>query len=200
MAVKFNMKNLNIALEKPIEKAALPIARKIVKDRFENSLNQLILEIESDPVSQEISAGVEISKSQFIKNGGKYGSNLFSFIGFPQGSDPIRELTDYIKKSFKVNLFNVKKNNNQYNFQASLPSEADVKAAFPFPDGWAGGRSWLTGIEKGISNAFNYIRKLGEGRSGGGIQIEGEVDKSFIPKRDYFGKKYRDFIKRLKNG
>ena len=197
MAVKFNMKNLNIALEKPIEKAALPIARKIVKDRFENSLNQFILEVESDPVSQEISAGLEPSKSQFIKGGGKYGANLFSFLGFIQNTNPVSDLINYIKKSFKINIFNVKKSGSQYNFIASFPSEADIKSAFPLE--WTN-RSWITSVEKGIANVANYIRKLGEGRSGGGIQIDAEIDKTFAPQKGYFGKKYRDFVRRLKNG
>jgi hypothetical protein len=198
MAVKFNMKNLNLVLEKPIERAILPAARRIAKERFESSLNQLVSEIEADPVSQEINAGNDVVKSKFIKGGGKYGANLFSFIGFEAGSEPVKELVSYIRKSFKINLFNIKKDGNKYNFQASFPSEGDVKSAFPFPDGWSGGRSWITGIERGITGAINYIRKLGEGRSGGGVQIENEVDKTFIPKRDYFATKYRAFVKRLK--
>jgi hypothetical protein len=196
MAVKFNMKNLNLALEKPIERAALPAARQIAKVKFESGLNQLVSEIEADPVSQEINAGNAVVKSKFIKGGDKYGANLFSFIGFEAGSEPVKELVGYIKKSFRIDLFKVKKDGNRYNFQASFPSEGDVKSAFLLE--WMN-RSWITAIERGVSGAINYIRKLGEGRSGGGVQIEGEMDKSFIPKRDYFAKKYRDFIRRIKN-
>jgi hypothetical protein len=199
MAVKFNNKNIQIAVAKAVEAASLPIARSVAKDKFNTELNNLIREIERDPVSQEIMGGNDITNSKFIKGKGtrKYGANLFSFLGFIEGSNPIGSLINYLRKSSRINTFNTKLINNKYTFKIDVPTEGDVKGNFPHDDDFLGGRSWITSIERGLTSATNYIRKLGFGRSGGGTQIDASTGKIFVPKRDFFSEKYKKFINRL---
>lgn len=197
--ITFDFKVINLSIEKTIEAKTLPIARQIAVDKFNNSLNTFVNDLDNDPVSMEIKAADSIKTSRFIGGQGsrKYGANLFTFIGFEEGSDPIGDLLSLVKNSFKINR-NSKLINGKYSFKVTFPSESLLKAENPFPEGF-NGRSWITGIEKGISNVINYIRKSGFGRSGGGVQIKGEVNKTFKPKRDYFSTKYRKFVKDIQS-
>lgn len=198
--VTLNMKELKIAIDKSINNAALPLARQIAKENFNKELDRFTSAIENDDVSKEIVEGPELKRSKFI-SGPKveeHGANLFSFLGFYAKSKPIQELTDFIKKTTKINTFNVKLINNQYTFKVEGLSAAEIKSAFPFPDGVFGHRSWINGVENGVANIFNYIRKLKFGRSTGGIQVQGNTGKSFPPQKHFFTTKYQEFVERLR--
>jgi len=196
-AIKLDKKKLELALAKPIEKASLPIAREIVKNKFNDNLNNFMETLQNDPLSQELIKENKVENSAFITGEGvsKYGSNVYSFFGFNSGeSNPVKTLINLIKKSFKVNL-NTRLVNGNYIFKLNIPSEAEIKAESPLP--WTR-RSWITAAERGITNVINYIRVLKKGRSKGGIQIKGEIEKEYSPQKNYFGKKYRDFLNSFK--
>ncbi len=197
--ITYDFKVIETVVNKAAEAKTLPIARRIAEEKFEESLETFMDSLEADPVSQEIMAENAINYSSFIKGQGtrKHGANLFSFIGFESGDDPIGELLSLIRNSFRINKTS-KLIKGQYKFKVTFPSEAQIKNENPFPNGVFGNRSWITGIEKGISSVIHYIRKEGFGRSEGGVQVKGEIAKTFRPKRDYFGAKYRAFIGSLK--
>lgn len=146
----------------------IEIISPIVETKINEAQKQMVDDFESHPVTKEISSGSKGKNSSGILSG--YG-NLFSFIGFDDGSDPISPLSSIFKS--KINYI-VKKSGNagrfiitvDYPSQEALEQNAQVK--------WMGGRSWIDGIEKGISGLDKFLYKdagiLNNSRSGTGIQ------------------------------
>lgn len=194
-----NQGRLKFQLDKITETATIGLAREMAREYLKESIKEFVDEIERHPMSKEINAGPGAEKSKYIKGAGsqKHGSNLFSFIGFFFGSDPIQELVSFIKRSIKINTFTVRLINNKYTFNVSLPEESDIKQAFIMPEDSHGGRSWISILEKGSSTIRNYMRKNRRGRSSGGLQIKNDMDKVFIPDRSFFTPKYRALLNKL---
>jgi hypothetical protein len=65
---------------------------------------------------------------------------------------------------------------------------------------WEGGRSWVAGIERGISGFSNYMyKKFVDGRSGQGLQSENRIrGNSYRPTR-YMTDLINRFIKDMKS-
>jgi len=64
-----------------------------------------------------------------------------------------------------------------------LPSKEDIATASPVP--WAAARSWVIGIEQGLSGLGQFFVKPGAGRSGGGIQIGGTLRSGRFRNKKY---------------
>lgn len=193
-SVKINKLLLDKQLRPAIEKATFPVAKRIAREKFNEGLDNFIKEIEDDPVSQEIIGGTSIERSRYIKGRGsrKYGGNIFSFFGFKSSREPIKQLVKFIRDSFRLSVGTRKLNkNNNFIFPVIHPTEQEIKDNNLLD--WTN-RSWITAVERGISNVTNYIMKKGKGRSEGGWQIEHEIDKTFVPTKNYFSQKYSNFI------
>jgi hypothetical protein len=67
----------------------------VVEAKINAAQKEMIEEFQNHPVTREISAGENASNSSGLLGG--YG-NLFSFIGFDQGSDPIGSLDSIFKR------------------------------------------------------------------------------------------------------
>lgn len=161
-----NSKTKAVALEKVTEKV------EEVKAKFMD-------EFETHPVTKEIEAGPDsrnISKT-LIGDG-----NLFTFIGFNEGENPIAGLREALENSFKVKKslfsFNISGKKRQYEFKVSVPSMEELENLTPMPS-WDSSRSWLKGIESGISGYNRYMfKRLGffkNSRSGKGLQAKGVI-------------------------
>ena len=122
----------------------------------------------------------------------KVNGSLFGFIGFDEGDDPIGELERVIRDSVGVNpasLRMVGEDGRSVFFEVKtvVPTESLLRQATPMP--WAGGKSWLFGIEReGISGLGRFIPDYsGEGsRSGQGIQASRkDLRNATFKKKDY---------------
>jgi hypothetical protein len=82
-------------------------------------------------------------------------------------------------------------------FSVNVPSISSFENSTPIP--WASGRSWLLGIERGISGLGYFVSKLGLGRSGGGVQSDSKIRTASYSSTSYFSRMYNDFIKKIKN-
>jgi len=144
---------------------------------FETKKQQFIEDFNNHPVSQEI---------KLEENGGNLAGtldsgddNLWGFIGFQEGENPIQEVSEAIEANTHLDEHGVPKIRQgtqlEFTFKVTAPSLQDLEPLTPF--NWGGG-SWLAGIEKGISGLSYYIAKLGFGRSGGGIQAKNRYRKS----------------------
>ena len=94
-------------------------------------------------------------------------TNLFAFIGFDSGEQPVRPILDLLET---VNIIYIKEYTEKgigVCFNVFLPTAEDIFAITPLP--WAMGRSWSEGIERGISGLGYLLRKSG-GRSGAAVQ------------------------------
>jgi hypothetical protein len=148
-------------------------AEKIMEKRFEKAKDMFIKDFEKHPVSQEISDGPTASNSTNTLGGI---GNLFSYIGFDAGAKPIDDLKDLLESKFSYKQKGTKTKGNKpiVLFQVSYPDLKDVKDETPMP--WENGRSWVAGIERGISGFSNYMyKRFVEGRSKEALQADKKV-------------------------
>jgi hypothetical protein len=166
------MKINRTGLDKELGRQMGPILRREGRRRLMKVINdvhqKLMTEFETHPVTQEIEAGPGSSNISGTLNG--YG-DLFSYIGFDSGDNPIMAVRVILEKSLYLRHIPSGAKDAIQNFMISLPSMAQIEAETPMP--WATGRSWVKGIEQGISGFGKYLtRQSPASRSGGAIQTE----------------------------
>lgn len=195
-AVKINRKQLTKELVATSKNREL--SKKLVRKEVENQLNESRLEflknLSDHPVSKEIAAGPSATNRSGTLGG--YG-NLFSFIGFPVDEKPITFLKSlfYKSKITKVRLTSAQ--NGRYSIQTNFPSKEEIFEQTPLP--WQSDRSWLQGIEQGLSGFQQYFRvNIFYSRSGAALQAKPTDQVKLRGGRhkptSYFSKLYKDFI------
>lgn len=149
------------------------LIREEWQKKIDDAQNQMIQAYENDPVTVEIDGGVFASNVSSTL-GGK--GNLFSFIGFEAGSDPTQPIKELLRN--KIN-FSVKAlTNGNFKIEIAAPTKEVLYNVSPIP--WNPGRSWLDGIEKGISGLGSYVYKESPAsRSGKGVQTKTNVGGRF---------------------
>jgi hypothetical protein len=163
------------------------LIRQEWEKKIDYAQNQMIQSYETDPVTVEIDGGVLASNSSSTL-GGK--GNLFSFIGFEEGTDPTQPVKQLLKN--KIN-FSVKAlTNGNFKIEIAAPTKEDLYNISPIP--WNPGRSWLDGIEKGIAGLGSYVYKESpSSRSGKGIQTKTTVGGRFS-NRSYMSTILKEFL------
>lgn len=166
--------------------------------KFNSAKPQLIGDFQNHPVTVELENGPTSENVSGTLSEG----NLFSFIGFNAGENPLEKLYDLIFK-VKLKRFPEKKVLNggiKYSFQVELPKDEDIKRATPMPD-WSNG-SWATKIEKGISGLEYYLYGFGSkfrnSRSGTGLQIKNKLRSGQFKGIKYLSEIFDSFAKKLK--
>ena len=199
-----------------LKKAAQQRAQQI----FDDAAIGLQQEFESSKVTQEIDAGIGSPNISQTLRGGDASENLYSFIGFPAENNETP--TQVIREMLYPTDTNGKKNPNgpslgkavkipgdvpKYQFEIRSPGEEKIYDKTPLPWG-QGNISWAEGIEKGIRGFSHFLNRfMGDpSRSGGGIQVKGEIKPGASytpPKEGYIGtflKHFRERIDAAKNG
>ena len=107
-------------------------------------------------------------------------ANLFSFIGFDQGAKPTEEVRQILEEEIVLDRKPQSKTlptGVQFNFDVKIPTLKSIEQKTPLP--WETGRSWVRGIERGISGLGYYLsgrfRSPEPSRSGGGIQSDNKA-------------------------
>lgn len=149
--------------------------KELVDEYVERNKQQMVDEFENHPVTKEIEAGPEASN---ISNTLAGQGNLFSYIGFNEGSNPTEIIKDILINDVKVDnkpTIQAVGKDLKVTFPVSAPTMTEIESVTPMP--FEGGRSWVRGIEKGISGFSYYIFKkyLKGSRSGTGLQTESEI-------------------------
>lgn len=171
------MAQFNIrGLDKEIARKGYRTFKPIVEQKIGHLLAQenriLLQEFESSPITQEIEAGPRASNSSGTLGGV---GNLFSFLGFEAGSDPISPIRSLLINSIRIVAIKGRYKELGVRLIFTTPSIEEIEAATGLP--WAAGASWVTAIEQGISNLGQYLykQKAGEAsssRSGSAIQTD----------------------------
>jgi hypothetical protein len=196
MAAKINFKQLKeevaASYEANLKKEAVIFAQEILKE----NLDQYINEIQDHPVSKELDSGPDGENVSNTLNGKE---NLFSFIGFDSQDEPVNDLTNLIKQNTfldKKSIFDRK--TFQLKFNVFTPSLDEIKSQTPLP--FERGRSWVKGVEDGISGFGYYVYGLvfPSSRSGRGIQSKNKVRVAAYRPVKYMTELYTKFIKNLK--
>jgi len=190
--VNFRSINKYIASNSAIQRAC----ENIIVKKIEVAKQSLINDFESHPVSTEISAGASASNSSGTLGG--YG-NLFTFIGFNSGDKPVTSWVNFIRQKVQLQRGSAKISASESAFNISFSinkiSSQDLVAYAKMP--WEPGRSWITGIEKGISGFSNYIVKKLAGRSGGGLQSKSAARSGQFSRSSYWAAIWNKFEKEL---
>jgi|TARA_R110002167_G_scaffold44975_3_gene135099 hypothetical protein len=146
---------------------------KIAMVRFEILKEKMMQAFESHPVTQEIESGPNSSNTSGTLSG--YG-NLFTFIGFPSGHDPILPIRERLQES-RLAKINIKR--GIASFLTTEPTREELFSMTKFSNfrnDFEGSRSWLDGIETGISGLGYYLYRAGKNiegsRSGPSIQLK----------------------------
>jgi len=166
-------------------------AGKILEQKVQTSKNELINQFIQHPVTQELQGGE--SSTNMSGTLGGYG-NLFSFIGFPKGFNPIDPILDLLKQ-IRLNR-NPRISGKKLQFKLSIPSKNELNNVSKMP--WESGRSWLFDMEKTISGLGAYLFiKTSASRSGTGIQIsKASFERTFRPVK-YFNSIYNSFLRQF---
>jgi len=164
---------IQTTLENQIPGLARNQVQKMFRAAFQKKKNRMISEFLNHPVTKEIEMGINAKNISGTLGGGS--GNLFSFIGFDAGYDPIEPIEEVLLRTdFKL----VRVTKREIEFSVMLPEPRDIFAVTPMP--WASGRSWAKGIETGISGLGYYLLKSTDGsRSGLGVQSPHKVRKKY---------------------
>jgi hypothetical protein len=169
-----------------------------IEKQFNKQKEIAIEDFDSDEVTQEL---INPEKGNISMTLGGYG-DLFGFIGFEAGFDPISPVREALESKIKLIGTDLAKNyprNKKGQFARGARTNV-LKVTFEVPEiddfdeaagfqGWNGGRNWVKGIERGISGASTYA-DYPRGRSERGIQLKGEVKKSNGPALGFKTRKY----------
>ena len=193
MVKRFNKDMLKKETKSSVDRLLESEARIIAEEVLQQKTNQYIDEIKSHAISIELSNGQD---AQNISNTLDGDGNLYSFIGFDEGSKPVEDLIDAVRDN--TNIKKIFAKNNIIRYQVSSPSLEELYSMTPMP--FERGLSWLKGIEKGISGFGYYLygRAFPNSRSGRAIQSNNRIRKLNYKPKDYFNSLYNKFIESFK--
>lgn len=190
MKIKFsvNAKNLDKQLKQSLskrnnsddlkKKLESETKEKIFK-KFEKLKKEMIKDFTNHPVTKEILSGA--SASNISGTLGGYG-NLFTFIGFESGQNPIAPIIELLQKT-QITFFKISPRGTS-KIRVEMPDKEEIFNVTPLP--WAAGISWAQRIEVGLSGLGQYMNKNSPySRSGKGIQSKNKVRGSRFSNTPY---------------
>lgn len=178
---------------KKFMKGLKPNFKRIFISHANKVIREMIKEFDNHPITIEIESGPRSSNISGTLSGG---GNLFSFIGFDEGSDPIKGLRELLKTS-RVEFLGV--NIGTIDFKIYFPEDEEIYALTPMP--WAKGRSWVRGIERGMSGLGQYLytnKNLEASRSSTAIQVESKIRGGRFKNVSYISEIRRNFYQKIK--
>mgnify|MGYP003628316356 CR=1 FL=1 len=161
--------DVKLSLQRQVPRVMRKDLERVAREKFKKIKQEMIQEFLSNPITQEIMAGPDGSNISGTLGGV---SNLFAFIGFDQGEQPIVPILALLENVTLEYERPTKRLGMGIIFKASLPVAQDIFAVTPLP--WATGRSWAEGIERGLSG-LGYLLKKNKGRSGAAVQSRVKV-------------------------
>lgn len=164
-------------LRKELGKKAFPAFKAAAIPRIEKTLQKetlkLLTAFDDHEITKEIEEGPGARNSSGTLGG--YG-NLFTFIGFNRGQDPISPIRSLLAKSIKVVSVRKTRNVLGLTLKFTIPTEEQIAAVSPLP--WASG-SWVEAVERGMSGVGRYLYSQDKGRfstSRSGQAIEASIE------------------------
>ena len=182
------------ALKRQAPKALRRDFEKEINKKFKDLKNEMIKEFLTDSVTIELLEGAGASNISGTLGGI---SNLFAFIGFNSGEQPISPILNMLEGTQIIYKQEIKQRGIGVEFEVSLPTAEDIFMVTPLP--WASGRSWAEGIERGLSG-LGYLLRKSDGRSGAAIQSRVKrVRSGRFQNRPYISSLIKRYRKRFEN-
>ena len=192
MPLKISNKELkNITSQVVRDKSFMNYLKNQLRDEFEDIHEQFLNEFDSHPVTKEIKAGPRSTNISGTLNGV---GNLFTYIGFTAGSDPITRLRQVLE-TYHVR-YNIQRDFIQIIIE--VPTKEQIFVATPLP--WAMGRSWARGIERGISGFGGYVVKnttMARSKSGYAIQADNKIRGGRFSNTSYMSALLNNYYKKI---
>lgn len=198
MPVSVSLKLDHRAIQRKIDRALenSPVVRRLAYKRaygiFLGAKRAMLREFDRHIITQEIEAGPNAVNMSGTLDG--YG-NLFSFIGFYDGSNPTEQLRNLLDSAtdFRQTVCR----NRAWYFRVTLPTQDAIAKASPMP--WEEGNSWAFAVESYISGLSHYLYKRWAGsRSGMGAQLPYEyLEDITFSGRPYISEILRSFRERI---
>tara|TARA_Y100000593_G_scaffold35379_1_gene69258 strand:+ start:2807 stop:3397 length:591 start_codon:yes stop_codon:yes gene_type:complete len=191
---KINMRQISqkISRSNGFKKAMMQRAT----DKFKDVKDTLVSNFNNHPITQEIEGGPGGSNVSGTLGG--YG-NLFSFIGFHNNSDPIAPLRRLINKNLQLlrgPRTRITRNRIYQTYKVAYPDIGEFYKYSPSP--WDG-RSWIHGVENGLSGFGHYMYgKFNGSRSGTGVQSTSSKRTKSYKAMEYISEILRDFKRDIK--
>lgn len=165
------------------------------QDFIDDLKQDLINDFLNHPVTQDIIAGSkDPTANTDISNSLGGVSNLFAFIGFDRGSDPIQPILEVFDKQFALEKRGAPHIAGGLKYSIKTPTPQEVFDVNVTPMPWNKGRSWAQGIELGISGLNQLIRLHADAdvksKSGGAIQSK----RNRVRPGKYQNQKYISFL------
>ncbi len=182
------------ALKRQLPKAVRRDFEKEVRKEFKKIKDEMLKEFLTDSVTLELLEGAGATNISGTLGGV---SNLFAFIGFDSGEQPITPILQLLEGTQINYKQEIRKTEIGVEFDVSLPTAQDIFAVTPLP--WASGRSWAEGIERGLSGLGYLLRKSG-GRSGAAVQSRvNKVRSGRFQNKPYISALIRKYRKRFED-
>lgn len=149
------------------------LAYGAAKQKSDRLRRDLLREFDNHPVTKEIEQGPSGTSSLL---GGR--GNFFGFLGFNSGDKPIEILRDSLNDQFKIlskkgKVKKASKTSLIYSFDILYPTKTQIYAITPLA--WTS-KSWVKGVEKGITNYTQTVFKESENsRSGVALQTDRKI-------------------------
>jgi|TARA_R100000084_G_C4648171_1_gene148040 hypothetical protein len=190
MAIPLDVK---LDLQQQVPRQMRRDLQRVATESFKKVKREMIQEFLANPITQEILAGPEGSNIS-----GTLGSvsNLFAFIGFERGEQPISPILTLLEGVTLEYRKPTKSLGMGIIFEVTLPTAEDIFAVTPLP--WASGRSWAEGIERGLSG-LGYLLRKNKGRSGAAIQSRVKVRGGRFHNTPYISAFIRKYKKRFED-
>ena len=145
-----------------------------VNKRVDEAKKRLLVKFNVHPVTRELEGGPNSSNISGLLGG--YG-NLFSYIGFRSGANPItavRRLLSSIRMLTRRSRSRKKGSLMINTFMINFPNDQEIIGVSRMP--WEP-KSWVLGIERGIDGFGHYMStRFKGGRSKTGVQVENEIN------------------------
>ena len=152
------------------------LAYGAAKKKAERLQNEALKELNEHQVTKELEKGPSSGGSSLL--GGR--GNFFGFLGFHRGQQPVEIIRDSFQiigvKNKKGKLKKLSQTSFVWEFDINIPSSADIYRKTPLE--WSS-RSWVKGVEKGISNATKTVF-LDSDRSRSGVALQTNTNIGFI--------------------
>lgn len=177
------------------------LAQQEIHPRLKVVQEDMLQNFEDHPVTREIDGGPYSPNLSGTLSGVEDG-NLFSFLGFYSGEDPIQTIRDQLSRPISIRKI---QHISGRRFKVTIQGLPDKKTIFsmtPLP--WASGRSWIDGIEHGVAGFGGYLilsprKQPSKSRSGVALQSKGSVRRGGFKNAPYLSQILLKFQQNLRN-
>ncbi len=194
--------------------ASDPVLKRVMDEVMEESffnpaVEQLKEDFDKHDITNEIRGGIDADnlsntlQASFNEDGSQDSKpNLTSFIGFDQDPasvlSPILIRLDSRHPDGPKMIYNGRDGNKLvYKYEIKAPNTDAIYAETSLP--WAEGISWTKRIEQGIPGIAHFlnVKDRPSSRSGGGIQIKGNLRSGTYKPTSYLSKIFNNFLRRV---